>query len=64
MVIRGHVIGVAAYAVWDAVVGYIYHCKQIRAADRFVNNGLCLTGTETRAFAVKKIGIYIVAAVV
>ena len=64
MIIRGHMVGVTADTVRDAVVGDIHHGEKVNAADRFIDDSFRLAGTKTRAFAVQKIGIDIVAAVV
>ena len=63
MVIRGHVVGVAAYSVGDAVVHYINHYKYIVAAYRFIDHAFCLASAKARAVAVQQIGIHIISAV-
>ena len=42
MIIRGHVILMAAYAVGKAVIGNIYHNKKVGTTDRFFDDYLCL----------------------
>ena len=63
MVIRGHVVGVAAYSVGDAVVHYINHYKYIVAAYRFIDHAFCLASAKARAVAVQQIRIHIISAV-
>ena len=63
MVIRRHVVGVAAYSVGDAVVHYINHYKYIVAAYRFIDHAFCLASAKARAVAVQQIGIHIISAV-
>ena len=38
MVIGGHMVGMAEYRVWDAVIGHIYHCEHIGSSNRLVKD--------------------------
>ena len=38
MIVRGHMIGMTADLVCQAVVAYVYHNKHIRSPDRFADN--------------------------
>ena len=51
MVIRRHVILVTADSVCGTVVGNVYHNVKVGSSDRFLNDSLTFTGTETRTFA-------------
>ena len=63
MVVRGHMIGKSAHFVGQAVVGYIDHGVNIGTTDRLIDDAFCFTASETRACAVKHVGISIIAAV-
>ena len=52
MVVRGHVVGVSADRVGDAVVHHIHHHVDVRAADRLVDHRFGLAGAESGAAAV------------
>jgi len=63
VVIRGHVVYISGHLVGKRMVCYIDHAENIGSADRFVYDPLCFTTSETRAGAVEKIGVNIVATV-
>ena len=55
MIVRRHVIDMSVDRVRKAVVAYIGHDKQIRAADCLLQDSLCLTGAKTGTAAVHEI---------
>ena len=63
VVIRGHVVYISGHLVGERVVCHIDHAENIGSANRFIYDSLCFTASETRACAVEKVGVNIVAAV-
>jgi len=63
VVIRGHVVYISGHLVGERVVCHIDHAENISSANRFIYDSLCFTASETRACAVEKVGVNIVAAV-
>ena len=61
MVVGGHVVLFPAYGVGDAVVQDIYQNKEIRTADRIVDNPLSFPGSEARTLDVDQIAVFTVA---
>ena len=60
MIIRGHVILMAAYAVGKAEIGNIYHNKKVCTADRFFDDSFAFASTEAGTFTVYKKSIFAV----
>ena len=57
-------VGVAADRIGNAVIGHIYHDKQICASDRFLDHGLCLAGAKAGTGAFEKIRIFVIASII
>ena len=64
MIVRGHMVGVSADHVGDAVIHHVHHDVDIGAPHRLIDDCLGLTAAEAGTFAVQQVGIHIVAAVV
>ena len=57
MIVRRHMVFMAADRISQAVIADIYHNKEIASADRFAQTAFGFSGAETWAGAVDKIRI-------
>ena len=55
VIVRGHMVGVAAQRISQGIVADIHHEVKIVAPDGFLQDTLCLAGTETRGLRIDQI---------
>ena len=61
MVIRGHMVFVAAQRVCQRIVAYVYQKIKIGASYGFQNHSLCFSGAEAGYLGVQQVAVPLVA---